>query len=177
MMEDLSLHILDLVENAAAAGARRVSLSVTESAARDRLVIRVADDGRGLSPEEKARAFDPFFTTGRKRTGLGLPLLAHTAEACGGRVSLDSVPGHGARVVAVFRLGHVDRPPLTRMASTMMTLIFGHPDLTVAYRHSRNGRVFRYLRTGGAAAAVLSPAAVRRADSKLREGLRRIGAD
>ena len=65
MMEDLSLHILDLVENAAAAGARRVSLSVTESAARDRLVIRVADDGRGLSPEENARAFDPFFTTGK----------------------------------------------------------------------------------------------------------------
>ncbi|MCU0243866.1 MAG: ATP-binding protein, partial [Acidobacteria bacterium] len=84
MMEDLSLHVLDLVENAAAAGARRVSLSVTESAARDQLVIRVTDDGRGLSPEEKARAFDPFFTTGRKRTGLGLPLLAHTAEACGG---------------------------------------------------------------------------------------------
>jgi hypothetical protein len=177
MMEDLSLHVLDLVENAAAAGARRVSLSVTESAARDQLVIRVTDDGRGLSPEEKARAFDPFFTTGRKRTGLGLPLLAHTAEACGGRVTLDSVPGHGARVIAVFRLGHVDRPPLTRMASTMMTLIFGHPDLTMAYRHSRNGRNFRYLRTGGPAGAALSPAAVRRAGKRLREGLRRIGAD
>jgi len=177
MMEDLSLHVLDLVENAAAAGAKRVSVSITESAARDRLVLRVTDDGRGMSEAEKARAFDPFFTTGRKRTGLGLPLLAHTAEACGGRVALDSLPGRGARVVAVFRLGHVDRPPLTRMASTMMTLQFGHPDLTLAYRHSRNRRVFRYLRTGGAAGAALSPAAVRRADKTLREGLRRIGAD
>lgn len=177
MMEDLSLHVLDLVENAAAAGARRVSVSITESAARDRLVIRVADDGRGLSATEIARAFDPFFTTGRKRTGLGLPLLSHTAETCGGRVTLDSVPGRGARIVAVFRLGHIDRPPLTRMASTMMTLIFGHSDLTLAYRHNRNGRVFRYMRTGGTTGAALSPAAVVRVDKTLREGLQRIGAD
>ncbi|MCK7477088.1 MAG: ATP-binding protein [Candidatus Moduliflexus flocculans] len=72
-MEDLSLHILDIVENAVAAGASRVSVSVNENAARDLLVLRVADDGRGMSREERARAFDPFFTTGRKRTGSACP--------------------------------------------------------------------------------------------------------
>jgi hypothetical protein len=175
MMEDLSLHILDIVENAVAAGASRVSVSVNENAARDLLVLRVADDGRGMSREERARAFDPFFTTGRKRTGLGLPLLAHTAEACGGGVALESAPGMGTRIVARFRLGHIDRPPLSRMASTMMTLFFGHAEVDFAYRHTRNGHVFRYFRRGWEAGAGVSPARIARIDRALRAGLRRIG--
>jgi len=177
MMEDLSLHILDIVENAVAAGATRVLVAVNENAGRDVLTFRVTDNGRGMSEEERARAFDPFFTTGRKRTGLGLPLLAHTAEACGGRVVLDTAPGRGTRVVSRFRLGHVDRPPLTGMAVTMMTLFFGHSDVVFRYTHTRNGIRFSYLRRGrtgpATAAAPAELAALREA---LRSGLARIGA-
>ncbi len=177
MMEDLSLHILDIVENAVAAGATRVLVAVNENAARDVLIFRVTDNGRGMSEEERARAFDPFFTTGRKRTGLGLPLLAHTAEACGGRVVLDTAPGRGTRVVARFRLGHVDRPPLTRMAGTMMALFFGHPEVDFRYTHTRNGIRFSYLRRGrrGPATAV-APAELAALREALRSGLARIGA-
>ena len=106
MMEDLSLHILDIAENAVAAGATRVLIAVNENSARDLFSLRVADNGRGMSREERRRALDPFFTTGRKRTGLGLPLLAQTAGQCGGRFSLESAPGRGTRVMARFRLSH-----------------------------------------------------------------------
>ena len=112
MMEDLSLHILDIAENAVAAGATRVLIAVNENERRDILAFRVTDNGRGMSREEKERALDPFFTTKRKRTGLGLPLLAQTAEVCGGRVVIESVPRKGTRVTARFRFGHIDRPPL-----------------------------------------------------------------
>ena len=100
MMEDLSLHILDIAQNAVAAAATRVGIAVNENEKLDRLSFRVTDNGRGMSREEKRRALDPFFTTGRKRTGLGLPLLAQTAEACGGGVDIESVlekgdEGHG----------------------------------------------------------------------------------
>jgi anti-sigma regulatory factor (Ser/Thr protein kinase) len=174
-MEDLSLHVLDIVENAVAAGAVRVRIAVNESAARDVLTLRVADDGRGMSALERAQALDPFFTTGRKRTGLGLPLLAHTAEHCGGRVAIDSVTGRGTVVTARFTLSHVDRPPLTRMMETLMTLYFGHPETEFHYRHTRNGRVFRCSRQGrrGGAAA---PADILALRERLRAGLRRIGA-
>jgi anti-sigma regulatory factor (Ser/Thr protein kinase) len=174
-MEDLSFHILDIVENAVAAGADRVFIAVNENARRDLLSLRVTDNGRGMSREERRRALDPFFTTGRKRTGLGLPLLAQTAELSGGRVVLESWPGRGTRVTARFRLGHVDRPPLTKISETLMILFFGHPEVGFRYRHCRNGSVYSYLRksAGGGAVVPSDIAAIR---DTLRAGLKGIGA-
>ncbi|OGD23406.1 MAG: hypothetical protein A2Y70_04780 [Candidatus Aminicenantes bacterium RBG_13_64_14] len=174
MMEDLSLHILDIVENAVAAGATRVLIAVNENEKRDILAFRVTDNGRGMSREERERALDPFFTTKRKRTGLGLPLLAQAAEVCGGRVIIESVPRKGTRVTARFRFGHIDRPPLTKMAETMMTLFFGHPEVEFRYRQTHNGLRFSYFRSAiaGRAAASAEIAALR---DSLRTGLKKIG--
>ena len=174
MMEDLSLHILDIAENAIAAGAARVLIAVNENARRDLLSFRVTDNGRGMSLEEKERALDPFFTTKRKRTGLGLPLLAQTAEVCGGRVIIESVPRKGTRVTARFRFRHIDRPPLTKMTETMMMLVFGHPEVEFCYRHTRNGLRFIYLRRAFPGRATASTDIVALRDS-LRAGLKRIG--
>lgn len=180
MMEDLSLHVLDLAENAINAGATRIVLLINENEARDILTIRMADNGRGMPPEVLARAVDPFFTTQPKRTGLGLALLAQAARQCGGGLTLASRPGGGTRVAARFRYGHIDRQPLTKMTETMMMLLLGHPEVDVHYRHRRNGRSFVFasheflLRSASAAASSAAfSAAVRQV---LRSGLRRIGA-
>ena len=179
MMEDLSLHVLDIAENAVAAGATRVAIAVNENEGRDLLTITVSDDGRGMSRAELARARDPFFTTKGKATGLGLPFLAQAAEQSGGRLVLASAPGEGTRVAARFRHGHVDRPPLTKMAETVMMLVFGHPEVAFRFRHRRNGRDFRFdsrrfvAPEGGAAVSAAAVAAVREA---LANGLRSIGA-
>ena len=175
MMEDLSLHILDIAENAVAAGATRVRIAVNENERRDLLTIRVTDNGRGMSPEEQERALDPFFTTGRKRTGLGLPLLAQTAGLCGGQVTIAPAPAAGTRVVARFAYSHIDRPPLTKMAETMMTLFFGHPGIEFGYRHTRNGLRFSLLRHGRDGGAT-APAEIAALGTALRSGLKRIGA-
>jgi hypothetical protein len=179
MMEDLSLHILDIAENAIAAGATRIAVTVNENEKRDLLTIRVTDNGRGMSPGEERRAFDPFYTTKGKRTGLGLPLLAQAASQCGGGIALRTAPGRGTTVAARFRFSHIDRPPLTAMAATVMTLVFGHPEIDFRYLHRVNGRVFRFAsrrflrdrRTG----PCLSPAVLRAVKKDLRTGLRRIG--
>jgi hypothetical protein len=175
MMEDLSLHVLDIAENAIAAGATRVFIAVNENAQRDLLSLRVTDNGRGMSQEERRQALDPFFTTMRKRTGLGLPLLAQTAELCGGRVILESVPGRGTRVTARLRRSHVDRPPLTKIAETMMTLVFGHPEVDFRYRHTRNGLIFTYFQ-GGQDLGTVVPSEIAALREAFRAGLKRIGA-
>jgi PAS domain S-box-containing protein len=66
--------------------------------------LAVEDTGAGMTPEVAARAMEPFFTTkpeGRG-TGLGLALVAATAQAHGGRVNLRSAPGKGTRVEMVL---------------------------------------------------------------------------
>ena len=175
MMEDLSLHILDIAENSVTAGATRVGIAVNENERRNVLSFRVTDNGRGMTGDEKARALDPFFTTGRKRTGLGLPLLAQTADLCGGRLLLASTPGCGTRVIARLPYSHVDRPPLTRMAQTILTLVFAHPEIDVSYRHTRNGLRFSFLRHGRSGGSA-DPAEIAAIRAALRSGLERIGA-
>jgi hypothetical protein len=179
MMEDLSLHILDIAENAIAAGATRITVTVNENEKYNLLSLRVADNGRGMSAEARGRALDPFFSTKGKRTGLGLPLLAQTAEQCGGCLTLVSAPRKGTTVTARFRFRHIDRPPLTRMTSTLTTLILGHPDIDIRYCHRRNSRIFRFASRdfirAGAASAGLNPELIAVVKKKLLAGLKRIG--
>lgn len=181
MMEDLSLHILDIVENAIAAGAARIVIAVNENEKRDLLTLCVTDDGRGMSAEEMGKALDPFFTTKRKKTGLGLPLLAQTAELCGGNVDIESAPMKGTRVKARFRYGHIDRPPLTKMTETVMMLVFGHLEIDFRYRHRRNGRDFtfsscRFIKSLGGGGLASGSVIIREVRKELRTGLKRIGA-
>lgn len=129
-MEDLSLHILDIVENALRAGAHSVMIRLTQSEREDRLVLEVIDDGEGMDEETRSRSLDPFFTTkAGKRIGLGLPLLAQTAEEAGGRLEVESAPGKGTRVRAMFRLSHIDRKPLGNIEETLRCLRATHPEV------------------------------------------------
>jgi hypothetical protein len=144
MMEDLSLHILDIAENGISAGATRITVTINENARRDLLTVRVADNGRGMSRRTLRRALDPFFSTKNKATGLGLSLLAQAAEHCGGGLAITTAPRRGTTVTARFRLGHIDRPPLTNMTGTMTTLVLGHPEIEFRFSQRRDGRAFRF---------------------------------
>jgi len=139
-MEDLSLHVLDIVENSIAAGARRVEIQIRESRREDLLSIQIVDDGRGMSQETLRRVTDPFFTTRReRRVGLGLSLLEQAARAAGGRLELQSSPGAGTKVAAVFGLTHPDRQPLGDVAQTLLALAVGNPEVEFEYLHESNG--------------------------------------
>lgn len=67
----------------------------------DDVVVEVADEGPGLTPEEAARAFDRFFRADRSRArpggaGLGLSIVAAVAEAHGGTATVAPTPGGGS---------------------------------------------------------------------------------
>lgn len=133
-MQELSLHLLDLLENSVRAGARTILVSLEEDTARDRLVLTVEDDGPGFG-EPPERVLDPFFTTKQgKRTGLGLSLLRAAAEQTGGRLTLGRSPLGGARVAAELRLGHVDRMPLGDLPGTLFAVACTHPELELRCR-------------------------------------------
>jgi len=139
-MEDLSLHVLDIVENSIRAGAKEVEIRIDEDAKKDRLVIEIQDDGQGMDQAMLEKAPDPFFTSKSvRKVGLGLSLFREAARAAGGDLVLRSKPGRGTYVKATFRYSHIDRQPLGDMVETLRTLIIANPDVRFRYLHEKNG--------------------------------------
>jgi hypothetical protein len=133
-VHDLSLHILDLMENSIRAEATVIAVTVAADPERDRLTIAVEDDGRGLSVPA-AVAADPFYTTkAGKRTGLGLSLFRDAAEQAGGSLVIGRSNLGGAAVRAEMRLSHVDRAPLGDLAATLSSVVCTNPGLDVRCR-------------------------------------------
>ena len=98
-MEDLSLYILDIVQNSISASATLVEIFVKEDQENDKLILIIRDNGKGMDPQSVGRVTDPFYTTRTTRkVGLGLSLLDAVAKACGGRVVISSRPGVGTEV-------------------------------------------------------------------------------
>ena len=86
-MRELSLNVMDIVQNSISAGADLITLSVRESRREDSLVISIRDNGRGMTEEQVRRVTDPFYTTRTTRkVGLGVPLFKMEAEMTGGRI-------------------------------------------------------------------------------------------
>jgi 3',5'-nucleoside bisphosphate phosphatase len=142
-MEDIALHILDIAQNSLEAGAGTIEIEILENLREDRLVVEVRDNGRGMDPETAAKAIDPFFTTRTTRqVGLGLPLLAAAAKAAGGSLTINSKPGQGSVVTAIFQHRHIDRAPLGDIETTLMVLLAGQPDKDICFRHQVDDRVF-----------------------------------
>jgi PAS domain S-box-containing protein len=102
-IEDAVLNlIINAIEAIEGEGTVTVSIRRVESEAEaeaefpEEAVIEVADNGSGIKDEDLARIFNPFFTTTKGGTGLGLPAVRRIVRAHGGRVEARSTLGEGS---------------------------------------------------------------------------------
>jgi anti-sigma regulatory factor (Ser/Thr protein kinase) len=179
-LEDLSLHILDIVENAIYAKAKKIDILVIEEPKEDRLVIEIKDDGIGMDEEVSRKAIDPFFTTRTsRRVGLGLSLMAQAAQEAGGMLRIESELGKGTKVRATFEYHHIDRKPLGNMIETMATLFLGNSNLTISYIHQKDGRSYtlssQWVRERFKNRSFTDPEVIQGLRKHLKEGLAQIG--
>ena len=88
-----------LFENSRQAGASMIYVRGTVGA--DTVAVSVGDDGPGVAPADRARLFEPFFTTRRAEggTGMGLAIARSLLEASGGTLTLE------ADATMMFRVG------------------------------------------------------------------------
>ncbi len=142
-MEDLSLHILDVVENSVEANASKIEIKIIEEKSRDLLVIKIKDNGRGMNKETINKVLDPFYTTRTTRkVGLGLSLLAQAAKESNGNFEINSKVGEGTVVKASFQYSHIDCKPIGNMNDTIVTLIISHPEINFIYEYQNEEENF-----------------------------------
>lgn len=145
IMKEISLHLLDIIENSISAGASEITVTVEVDHARDMMRTEVKDNGRGMD-EKMAQAVISPFTTSRttRKVGLGIPFFKEGAEGCDGSFELESKPGEGTRIAASYRISHIDRPPLGDMAETMTALVCCNPEIDFIYDYRVDGKQYLF---------------------------------
>lgn len=103
--------LVNLVKNAMQAMTRGGTLTVQTGESPEAVWVSVADTGGGIPPEQLARIFEPFYTTKKKGTGLGLMIVQRIVRAHSGRIELDSHVGRGTTFRLWFPL-HEKKPRL-----------------------------------------------------------------
>jgi signal transduction histidine kinase len=97
--EKIEQVLINLLRNGVEATSEQdgeININLTVDASE--VVIRVADNGQGISPEMMDRIWEPFFTTkGEEGTGLGLEICRRIIEAHGGHIYCESEAGKGTR--------------------------------------------------------------------------------
>jgi signal transduction histidine kinase len=94
--------VLDnLLSNALAVAPAGSTISITAAAEGAQAALRVRDHGPGISPEERARAFDRFWRAGTERagTGLGLAIVQRLVSADGGTIELAGADSGGLEAI------------------------------------------------------------------------------
>jgi len=145
MMNELSLNILDIAQNSIAAEATLVEIDVEEDRGLDRIIIRVRDNGKGMSEDFQKAVENPFVTTRTTRKiGLGISFLKEAAEITGGAFELKSELGIGTTITATFVMSHIDRQPVGNLTETVITLVTLNTEIDFIVRYSVNENVFEF---------------------------------
>jgi two-component system, NtrC family, sensor kinase len=150
--EQLWQCLLNLIRNAAEAVAQKggghVALTLRREAERDggQVVIDVADDGPGIDPEVLPRLFDPFFSTKKHGSGLGLALTQEIVRDHGGEIKVATEPRRGATfsislpssLPAALAAQQASQTSITSQAS-VASVAYGASMASVASRSASRG--------------------------------------
>ena len=104
----LSQAVFNVVSNAVDAlrsgGGGSVTLNAHSPTGNGLVLLRISDDGPGMTEEVRSRILDPFFTTKRRAfsTGLGMSLVHGVIKSAGGSIEIESTPGSGTVITLIL---------------------------------------------------------------------------
>lgn len=138
-MDELAMHILDIVYNSIKAKAKLIIIKLKDSVQENVIDIEIIDDGCGMDEEMVKRVVDPFYTTRTTRSvGLGIPLFKEGVEATGGMFSLTSTVNEGTTIHGIYVKDHIDTPRMGDIIETIITLVQGNPDIDYYFEYKKD---------------------------------------
>ncbi len=144
-MKEISLHILDIMQNSVAANASVIKTSICFDSSSRLLKIEIADNGKGMDEETLLKVTDPFTTSRKERNvGLGIPLLKFYATLTGGSFDIQSKPGKGTKVSAVFDTNSIDCMPIGNLTDAILTTISSNHKIRFIFTFSVDGNCFEF---------------------------------
>lgn len=139
-MRDISLHLLDLVQNSIKAQASLINIEMTFNP-NGQLHITLADDGKGMTEAYAKSVQNPFVTSrSERKVGLGIPMFAENARLTGGNLVIKSILGKGTTLEADFDTTHIDCLPMGDICETLYSLIIMNPlspDFIFSYKNEK----------------------------------------
>lgn len=136
-MKELSLHILDIVQNSLSANSKLIEIEINENFKDNVYSITITDKGIGMNKELLVNVTDPYYTTRTTRkVGMGISLFKQNAERSGGKLTIDSELGKGTVLEAIFEHNHIDRPQLGDIAGVVVLTAISNKNIRFIYRHT-----------------------------------------
>lgn len=143
MMEDLAMHLLEILINSVSAGAKHILLTIFEDTQKDTIVMCVKDDGKGMNQEDAERFVDPFRTTRTTRSiGLGLSFLKGLSDTCNGTFAIKSQKGVGTEVHCSVQRSFIDTPPIGDIGQTIMSVVQANENISLRFEYALDGQTF-----------------------------------
>lgn len=135
-MKELSLHIMDIIQNSIVAEASCIEIELIENKAENIYSISIIDNGKGMTAEMLANVTDPYCTSRTTRkVGLGIPLFKQNAERAGGSLTISSELGKGTLLKAVFQHDNLDRPMMGDIAGVIVLTAAANENIRFVYTH------------------------------------------
>ena len=135
-MRELSLNVMDVVQNSISADASLIEIEITEG--EKSLSISIKDNGRGMTENQIEQVVNPFYTTRKTRNvGLGIPLFKMEAEMTGGSFDISSKLNAGTTITAKFKTDSIDMIPLGDIDSIIHLLVTCNPIIDFSYIRKR----------------------------------------
>lgn len=139
--KELSLNILDIVQNGIKANASLIEIFILISTYENTLTITVKDNGGGFDTEKyKEKIINGELPQGNG--GYGLLLFKDSAEKTGGTFHISSKKGTGTTVKAGYILNSPNRSPLGDICETVKILMLCCKDIRIVYSYNVDGQSF-----------------------------------
>lgn len=144
MMQDISMHVLDIGINAIQANSTEIIIKFEIDTLNDSIQFKVIDNGVGMDADELLEVQSPFYTSRKtRRFGLGIPFLKKACELSGGLFEIDSSKNHGTTIIAKFDMSNIDCPPCGNLAESIANLMVYNETINLEFDYIYNNHNFR----------------------------------